>query len=120
MSYLQHISKNRPKQIIKSTIHKCVLNAITDPNPTQYTESGKYIVKTYKSKLVCNMLVYKQFRIAIGEATAKNAPAAGAGQAPTSPVQKPAPAEAGKGGGEGEEQQLIPKLYQNVSNILKG
>ena len=31
---------------MKLTIHKCVLNAMTAPNPTQYTKSDKYKVKT--------------------------------------------------------------------------
>ena len=37
---------------MKSTIHKWVLNAMTTPNPTQYTFFDKMIVKTQKSTLV--------------------------------------------------------------------
>ena len=33
------------KKVMKSTCHKCVLNAMTAPNPTQYTKFGKYLEK---------------------------------------------------------------------------
>ena len=33
-------------KINKSTIHKCVLNAIAVPNPTPMSNLGKYILKT--------------------------------------------------------------------------
>ena len=34
------------------TFHKWVLNAMTAPNPFQYTKFAKYAMKTHKSKLV--------------------------------------------------------------------
>ena len=41
---LTHLWKQTRKQSnhIQTIIHKCVLNAITAPNPTQYTKSGRY------------------------------------------------------------------------------
>ena len=37
---------------MKFTTHKCVLNVMTVPNPTQYTNSGKSEVKTIGPKLL--------------------------------------------------------------------
>ena len=40
-----------------STFYKWVLNAMTAPNPTQYTKFDKYILETQESKLVRNWVL---------------------------------------------------------------
>ena len=42
---LTQLNKKTIKQPIKYTFRKCVLNAMTAPNPTQYTINNKHMVK---------------------------------------------------------------------------
>ena len=49
----------------KITFHKCVLNVMIAPTPTQYTKSDKYRITTQKSKLVRNGVLGGEPNVAI-------------------------------------------------------
>ena len=53
---------------MKFTIRKLVLNAMTVPNPIQYTKSGKCIIKTKQRNSGCYMNSYSFcYFLALGE-----------------------------------------------------